>query len=106
MLLEPAAIVTVAGTTTAAVLLASVTAAPPVGAVPVSVMIPVTAVPPDTEVDDKTRLASAAVVGAVTAVELAHPDAARSAKRATPNVCLFTFPIVASKTRPRCDTHV
>jgi hypothetical protein len=69
-------------------------------------MIPVTAVPPDTEVEDKTRLASAAVVGVVTPVVLLHPDAARSAKRATPTVCLFTFPIVASKTRPRCDTRV
>ena len=105
-LLEPAGIVTLAGTVTAALLLATVTTAPPVGARPVSVRIPVTGVPPDTELDDNTTLASATVVGAVTAVESAHPDATRNARSAKPRVCLFTSPIVASKTRPRCDTRV
>jgi hypothetical protein len=105
-LLEPAGMVTLAGTATAALLLAIVTTAPPVGASPVSVRIPVTGVPPDTEFDDNTTLASATVVGAVTAVESAQPDAASSARSTTPNVCLFTSPIVVSKTRPRCDTRV
>ena len=66
--LDPSGIVTLAGTTTAALLLASVTAAPPVGAAEVSVRVAVTGVPPETELDDSTMLASPAVVGAVVVV--------------------------------------
>ena len=47
-LVAPAAIVTLAGTDAAALLLESVTWAPPVGAEPSSVTVPVTAVPPVT----------------------------------------------------------
>jgi hypothetical protein len=82
-LLDPSGIVTLAGTVTAVPLLASVTTAPPVGAVPVSVRTPVTAVPPSTELDDNTTLASATVVGAVVAVESAHPDTTNDARTAT-----------------------
>ena len=63
-------------------------------------------VPPDTELDDNTTLASATVVGAVTAVESAHPEAAQTARSAIPNICLFTTAIVASKTRRQCDTRM
>ncbi len=102
--LLPAGMVTLAGTAAAAPLLAIVTIAPPVGAAAVSVSTPVTGVPPATVVVDSTMLARATVVGAVTAVESAQPDAARAARSTRPRICLFTSPILASKPRPACDS--
>src|SRR6185295_618966 len=109
-LLDPSGIITVGGTVTEALLLASVTAAPPAGAIPVSVRTPVTAVPPATELDDSTTLASVTTVGAVVAAESAHPDAMRQARNAAPAArrvttrigLTCTTPIVSSKTRPAC----
>jgi hypothetical protein len=74
--LVPSGIVTLAGTTTAALLLARLITAPPAGAVVVSVRIAVTGIPPTTELDDSTMFASPAVVGAVVVDESAHPIAA------------------------------
>jgi len=51
---------------------------------PVRVKTPVTGVQPATELDDNTTLASASTVGAVVAVESAHPDAMTQARRAAP----------------------
>jgi hypothetical protein len=82
--LDPSGIVTLAGTVTAVLLLTNVTAAPPVGAVAVSVRVAVTAVPPTIELDDSVTLASAAVVGAVVVVvSSAQPAAARHTKMMT-----------------------
>lgn len=80
--LDPSGIVMLGGTAAATPLLASVTTTPPLGAVAVSVRTPVTAVPPATELGESTMLASATAVGAVVAVESAHPDTAidRTAK--------------------------
>jgi len=110
-LLEPAGIVTVAGTVTAVELLASVMAAPPSGASPVIVRTPVTEVPPNTEVDDSTMLASATGVGAVVVAVSAHPETTKAAMTAAPavrrqaerNLLRFTTPIVPPNTRPECD---
>ena len=111
-LLEPAGIVTLAGTVTLVVLLVSVITAPPVGASAVSVSTPVTEVPPSTEDDDNTTLASATVVGAVVlVVSSAHPETTKAATTAIPAVrrqrdrplLRFTTPIVSPNTRPECD---
>jgi hypothetical protein len=80
--LEPSGIVTLAGTATAALLLANVTAAPPAGAAAVSVTVAVTGVPPTTELDDNTMDARAAVVGAVVVGSLAQAAAPRHVRRA------------------------
>ena len=74
MLLDPAVIVTLAGTVTAVVLLESVMTAPPVGAAAVRVIVPLTAFPPTTEFADTTMLDKAPAVGAVVAAEPAHPE--------------------------------
>jgi hypothetical protein len=111
MLLEPSGIVTLAGTVTLAVLLERVIAAPPAGAFPVSVKIPVTGVPPSTDTCDKTTLASVMAVGAVVVVVSEHPEASKLAAAATYIArhtaelkrLRFTTPIVASKPRPKCD---
>jgi len=111
-LLEPSGIVTVAGTVTLVVLLASVIAAPPAGAFPVSVKIPVTGVPPSTDTCDRTTLASVTGVGAVVVAVSEHPVATKDATAATHAArrtaaelrrLRFTTPIVAPKPRPKCD---
>jgi hypothetical protein len=76
-LVEPAGIVTVAGTVVVVLLLDSDTTAPLVGATAVRLTVPVTAEPPTTELADNTTLDSAAVAIAVAAVvESAHPETA------------------------------
>ena len=65
----PAAIVTLGGTVAAALLLASDTNAPPVGAADVNVMVPVTISPPAIDVGDSETDCSAAVVVVVGAVD-------------------------------------
>ena len=79
---EPSGIVTLAGTVTAVLLLVSVTTAPPDGAVPVRVRTPVTGVPPSTELDDNTTLASVTAVGAVVVAESAHADTMQDVRAA------------------------
>jgi hypothetical protein len=59
---DPAPIVTLAGTTAAALLLDSATAAPPAGAGSVNVTVPVEALPPMTELGFKEMVASAGVL--------------------------------------------
>jgi hypothetical protein len=76
---EPAPMVTLAGTVTAVVLLASVMTAPAAGAAAVRVTTALTVVPPTTVPVDKTMLDKAATVGAVVAVVSEQPDAARLA---------------------------
>src|SRR5437899_12551771 len=70
--LAPAATRTLAGTVAAAVLLLErVTVAPPVGAAPLSVTVPVDVLPPMTVVGLRLRLLSAGAVAARTVVEVA-----------------------------------
>jgi hypothetical protein len=73
----PSAIVTLAGTVAAGLLLASVTVAPPAGAAAVSAIVPLTVDPPGTEFADNATLDSAAAVVVVAVVgESVHPEAA------------------------------
>jgi len=79
----PAAIVTLAGTVAAALLLVNDTSAPPVGAADVNVTVPVTISPPETDVGDNETDCSAAVVVVVGAVDEDPPQpAAASAAHA------------------------
>jgi hypothetical protein len=79
----PAAIVTLAGTVAAALLLVNDTSAPPVGAADVNVMVPVTISPPETDVGENETDCSAAVVVVVGAVDEDPPQpAAASAAHA------------------------
>jgi hypothetical protein len=71
-----AAIVTLAGTVAAALLLVSVTNAPPVGAADVNVTVPVATRPPETDVGDNDTDCSAAVVVVAGAVGDDPPQAA------------------------------
>ena len=77
-LVAPSATVALAGTVATALLLLSRTTAPPEGAAEVSVIVPVTAVPPTTDVADNAMLDNAAVVdvGDVDEVEPDDPHAA------------------------------
>ena len=114
MVLEPSGIVTLAGTVTLVVLLASVIAAPPAGAFPVNVSTPVTGVPPSTETWDRTMLVSVIAVGAVVVVVSEHPAATKDATIATPAArrmaeqkrLRFTTLIVPSKPRPEYDRRM
>jgi len=85
----PAAIVTLAGTCAADVLLLlNVTAAPPVGAAPLSVTVPVELLPPTTEVGDRVTEDKAAAVTVSVAFVLVPRVAVTTevVVEATPNV--------------------
>jgi hypothetical protein len=98
----------------AGLLLESVTTAPPVGATADRLTVPVTVVPPSTELVDSTTLDSAATAVVAAVVELAQPEAAahtrtNTTREHTPTdrkqlklTCLHR----RGKSRPRCDRTV